>query len=242
MTFEQLIQLVVEVNSKYNEIIANGKTIDGFDEQTVLVPTSFLHVSNDGISEKLAIQTIINSILQVSIDQLLSIGEITIDGNDITIPAGCQWQISGVTYFTVDDTVINIPFSEADNTRIDIIVATVSGTLVKYTGTETTGIAVRPNIPLHTVLVTQINVTEDSFGPAVFPLSNVIPFGSYLIFKAEGNGFGEALIDGDEIQGIWSGDDYSDADWTVNVGNLVRAKFNGGTITDLSNYTIREVF
>lgn len=171
MTQAQIVALLTEINEKYNLILQNAKTIAELNEQLTLVSESYIPVRIGGETKKMKIQAILDHIQQFAINQILNIGEITVDGNDITIPSGCQWQISGITYFTSTDTVIEIPFAAVGMTRIDIIVATTAGTLVKHSGFETDGVAVRPNIPLNTVLVTQINVAEDALDAVFLPLS-----------------------------------------------------------------------
>ncbi|RKS00408.1 hypothetical protein [Flavobacterium sp. 102] len=169
MTPTQIQTLLAEINEKLNLITTNAKTILQFEEQLEALGNSFLVVNVDGITKKIKIQTILDGIQNYSFNQILAIGEITVVDNDVTIPAGCQWQISAVTYFTATDTVFDVPFAASGLTRIDIIVATASNTLVKYSGLETDGIAIRPNIPLNTVLVTQINVTEAAIGAVPEP-------------------------------------------------------------------------
>jgi hypothetical protein len=177
MDIAQLLQLVQTVNEKYNQIIENAKKINELIAQGVFEPTSLIAVWNPETSqtEKVELQTIIDQIIEGNnalVNQLISIGEIIIDGNDITIPSGVNWVIAGIPYFTTDDFTFTIPFASTDNTRIDIIVADTNGELIRYNGTETLGIAVRPNIPLNTVLVTQINVTDASFDAVDYGLSH----------------------------------------------------------------------
>lgn len=104
-------------------------------------------------------------------NQLTSIGEITVDGNDVTTPEA-TWYIENIGYSTTTPTTTNHPYSSAGTTRIDILVANTSNQIVKVSGTDTSGIAIRPNIPVNTVLVTQINVGEDSLTAIPFPLTS----------------------------------------------------------------------
>ena len=177
MDLGQILQLVQTVNEKYNEIIQNAKKINELLAQGDFVPNSLVAVWNPVTlqTEKVTLQTIIDQIIEGNnalVNQLISIGDISIDGNDITIPSGVNWVIAGIPYFTTTDTVFTIPFAEAGLTRIDIVVANNSGDLVRYNGTETDGIAIRPNIPLNTVLVTQINVTDAAFNAVDYGLSH----------------------------------------------------------------------
>lgn len=167
MTPEQIVSLLTQINEKYNQILQNAKTIDEFAEQATLVASSYIPVRIGGVTKKMQIQKILDAIQVFNLNEIISVGELVIDGNDVTIPSGAQWKINGVTYFTSTDTTINVPFCETGKTRIDIIVATTSGTLVKYSGFEVEGVALRPNIPLNTVLLTEITVTDDSFSTVV---------------------------------------------------------------------------
>lgn len=58
LVFERLIS----ITNTLNQIIANSKRTEELPEQTNLVPTSLIRVSNDGVSQWLEIQKLINSI------------------------------------------------------------------------------------------------------------------------------------------------------------------------------------
>lgn len=94
--------------------------------------------------------------------QLIAIGEETIDGNDITIAAGTIGQIGVNIYTTAAPQTFTIPFTSADKLRTDIIVLNTSGVLVLVSGTEA-DVAFQPNTPPNTLLVTKIEVTEETF-------------------------------------------------------------------------------
>lgn len=173
MTTQELYQLIATVNEKYNQILTNAKTIDELTEQLELVDTSFIHVSNNGVSEKLQISKIIDAIVTNSLNQLLFVGEITIDGNEITIPAGVQWKILNINYFTSIDYVFDIIFCEEGKIRKAIVVANTLNQLILINGPEGEGVAVRPNIPINTVLVTELNVTDSGFDYVVVPVDNI---------------------------------------------------------------------
>lgn len=159
------------LTANYNAIGTNAKKIDELPVQINLDPASKIHVSRGGDSESLEVQEIINSINNNTYNQLLSIGEITLVDNVVTIPADARAQISQINYNTVAITTIPIPYAAAGLTRTDILVFNTSSLIVRVPGNETAGIAVRPNIPINTVLVTEINVTELAIGDPTPPVT-----------------------------------------------------------------------
>ncbi|WP_445453083.1 hypothetical protein [Flavobacterium sp. 25HG05S-40] len=163
MTLQQIYTLLSQINEKYNQIQNNAKTIEEFDEQMTFLASAYIPISSGGITKKLNIQTILAAVVQTYIDRLIYVDEITIIDNDVTIPAGVQALINNLTYFTVTDSTFTIPFADTGKSRIDIVVMNNTSTLSVITGIETLGVAVRPNIPLNSVLVTQINVTDSAF-------------------------------------------------------------------------------
>jgi hypothetical protein len=122
MALQEIYDLVATVNEKYNQILLNAKTIEELDEQLELVDTSFLHVSNNGVSEKLEIKKIIDAIVSGSLNELLFVGEITIDGNEVTVPSGVQWKIQNINYFTSTDFVQVVDFCSTGFIKKSIIV------------------------------------------------------------------------------------------------------------------------
>lgn len=93
-------------------------------------------------------------------DAVLELGDIIKSGANITIPGGIKWRISGIIYNIYTDTVFTINLSNIGFIRKDIIVADNYGVIYLIEGVEDTELAVRPNIPSATVLVTEINVTN----------------------------------------------------------------------------------
>lgn len=171
MSFEKYItQELASLKSRLNAIAVNAKKIIEFPRQITLDPASLLHVSRGGISESIEIQQIINSISLGSYNQLLFVEEIILDVQEVTIPSGAQWIIGGVNYSTTADTIIEIPFCSTGLNRIDILVANQEGEIILVQGTETDSIALRPNIPVNTVLVTQLNVSDSAVGDPETPI------------------------------------------------------------------------
>jgi len=164
-----LTQQVANLTTAYNQLITQARSIPELPPQTPLYTGSLLQAYNGSISQKITVQQIIDAALSVRQNQLLSIGTITVAGNDLTIPAGATWLINNVNYSNPSNIVINVPYAEDGNTRTDIIVADELNNMYRVNGPETGGISPAPNVPLNTVLVTTVNVTDDSINetPAV---------------------------------------------------------------------------
>ena len=167
---EQIKQLLIAVLTKLNLWEDNAKSIDELPEATEVIPLAKIHISDNGTSKALELQKLINASLSSAVNQITSIGEIIVDGNDITVPIA-TWKIANIGYSTSAPTIINVPFSASGTTRIDVFVANTSNQIVKISGNDTTGIAIRPNLPLNTVVVTEINVSQDSLTAVPFPIA-----------------------------------------------------------------------
>jgi len=165
----QILQQLVYLTNAYNQLINQARAIFQLPPQTPLVTGSEIHVNNNGVSQKIVVQQIIDAALSVRQNQLLSIGTITVAGNNLTIPAGATWLINNTNYSNPSNIVINVPYAEDGNTRTDIIVADELNNIYRVNGPETGGVSPAPNVPLNTVLVTTVNVTDDSINetPAV---------------------------------------------------------------------------
>lgn len=168
---EQIKQLLIAVLQKMNLWEQNAKSIDELPDAPNVIPLAKIHISDNGTSKALELQKLIDASLSSAVNQITSIGEITVDGNDVTVPIA-TWKIANVGYSTIAPTVINVPFSAAGTTRIDVFVANTSNQIVKISGNDTTGISIRPNLPLNTVIVTEINVSESALTPVPFPLTS----------------------------------------------------------------------
>jgi hypothetical protein len=153
---------VTEILNRLNQWEQNAKKTQDFPESVEVDGAAYVRTEKNGTSKKLKIETLVNAANSGYNNQVTAIGEITVTGNDVTIPAGVMWLIANVSYQKGSDTVFNVPFAASGKNRIDIIVANTLGQIVKITGAEVTGLAVRPNIPINTVLVTEISVTSNS--------------------------------------------------------------------------------
>jgi hypothetical protein len=171
MSFQTMVtQSLASINSKLNAIGKNAKRIFELPVQNNLDPTSLIHVSRNGVSESLEVQKIIDAVASGSYDQLLAIGEITLVDNVATIPANAQWKIDEVYYGNIANIVRTIPYCATGLARKDILVANTSNDIVLVQGVETAGITIRPNIPINTVFVTEMDVTDASVGTPTSPI------------------------------------------------------------------------
>lgn len=161
MSFQSFVtEKLQTIINRLNAIDNNSRNIDDLPSQTVLDLSSKIHVSRGGVSEKLDLQTLINQINSSSFNQIVSIGTITLAGNVVSIPLGAQWKINGFFYGTDTDTNITVPYASTDMNRIDILVANTLNQIVLIQGIESEDIAIRPNIPIDTILVTQLTVND----------------------------------------------------------------------------------
>lgn len=162
--YSDLANKVAQLTQRLNDITVQARKIPELPEQNPLVPSSLLHVSNSGTSQSVVVQQILDAALSYRQNQLLSIGTITVAGNDLTVPAGATWVINNIDYSNDADIIINVPYAEDGFTRTDIIVADQLNNMYRVNGPETEGVSPSPNVPLNTVLVTTVNVTDSTIG------------------------------------------------------------------------------
>ena len=166
MSFQTFVtQRLAAITQMINAINTNAKKIDELPAQETLNLNSKIHVSRDGNSESLELQKIIDQVSAISsqyLNELISIGEFTLVGNTLTIPTA-NWRINNINYFISTPAIFNIAYAQTGKSRIDILLANNLGQIIKVAGFETTGIALRPNIPVNTILVSEITVTDSLF-------------------------------------------------------------------------------
>jgi len=180
MSFQKFVtQRLAAITAMINAIATNAKKIDELPVQSVLYPASKLHVSRNGNSESLEVQKIIDAAGSLY-DSLVSIGQITLTGNVVTVPAGAQWKIDNIYYSNISNIQRTIPYCATGLIRKDILVANKSNDIVLVKGIEAEGIRIRPNVPLDTVLVTEMDVTDSTVGTPTNPVT-----GGSFVRKAE---------------------------------------------------------
>lgn len=160
----ELRQQVALLTQRLNYITVQARKIPELPDQNPLVSDSLIHVSESGFSKYISVQQILDAIFSIRQNQLVYIGTITVSGNDLNVPANAQWIINNIDYSNLADIVINVPYAVTGNTRTDIIVADTSNNMYRVNGPETAGISPAPNVPLNTVLVTTVNVTDSTIG------------------------------------------------------------------------------
>lgn len=230
MGFQEFVtQRLSALTEAINSFKQNAKKIDELAKQNVLDPASRIHVSRDGISERIDVQQLIDSIKDNAYNQIIFIGQITLVGNRITIPVNAIWKINNVIYSNTTEVRTNIPYADSGFGRKDILVADTLNKIYLIKGTETAGITFRPNIPINTVVVTELDVTDNSIGNPTTPEpSSILPI-PYLNLRLISKGVGNSLITeqpGDFFEGCKDATTY----WT-------RARWNGGSRNDRNNYT-----
>lgn len=230
MDFQQFVtQRLASLTASVNSFNLNAKKIDDLPKQNVLDPASRIHVSRGGISERIDIQQLIDSIKDNAYNQVIFIGEITLVGNEITIPANAIWKINNVIYGNTTDIKITIPYANSGLGRKDILVADRNNKIYLVKGDETSGITFQPTIPINTVVVTELDITDNSIGNPTTPepgSNSPIP---YLTLRLIAKGVGNSLVSeqpGDIFEGFKDATTY----WT-------RARWNGGNRGNRNNYT-----
>jgi len=159
-----LKQQVANLTQRLNNITASARKIFQLPWQSTLIPGSKLQISNpDEISEFITVQQIIDAALSYRENQLIEANVSVLD-NDITVDAGAQWVINNIDYELAADFTETIPYAETGYTRNDILVGDQSNLIYRVVGPETEGISPTPNVPLNTVLITTINVTDSTIG------------------------------------------------------------------------------
>lgn len=171
MSFQAFVtERLAAITASLNAISTNAKKIDELPIQSTLNPSSKIHVSKSGTSESLEIQKIIDAINNGNYSQLLSVGEITVSDLVVSVPSGAQWFYEGVNYQTTTITNITETLCEPDYLRKDILVANQSNQIVLIKGQESLTIRIRPNIPIGSVLVTEIDVDDTVIGTPSTPI------------------------------------------------------------------------
>lgn len=171
MSFQKFVtERLAAITASLNNIGTNSKRIFELPAQTTLDPTSLIHVSRDEVSESLEIQKIIDAINNGNYSQLLSVGEISVTGLVVSIPSGASWVYENINYATVSITNITETLCAAGFLRKDILVANQSNQIVLIKGAESETIRIRPNIPIGSVLVTELDVDDTVVGTPTIPI------------------------------------------------------------------------
>ena len=170
MSFQTFVtERLAAITSALNAISTNAKKIDELPIQNTLDLASKIHVSDNGVSKSLELQKILDAFNSENYDKLISVGVISLVDNIITIPAGAMALINDFTLTTPIVTEITIPYTSSGLIRTDLLVFTEDSEIILITGTEGT-IAFTPPKPLNTVVVTTIDVADNSIGGMIPPV------------------------------------------------------------------------
>lgn len=142
---------------------------------------------------------------------------------------------------------VDIEFEDQNPTLVEV--------LVDNTITEVQVIVQEPDeVPVVEVHVdpsaSQIAIDAAAAAQAILDAINEIvgggsvQYGHYTIYKAAANNNPAnrlVIENGDTIVGLWSGDAFDDTpNFVVNQGSYIRAIYNGGGLTNLANFTIKQ--
>jgi hypothetical protein len=170
MSFQTFVtERLKAITETLNAIGTNAKKIDELPVQSTLDPASKIHVSKGGTSESLEVQKIIDAITEKNYSQLLAIGEITVSGLNVIVPAA-MWVYEDIIYQTTAITTIPETLCAAGYLRKDILVANQSNQIILVKGAESETIRIKPNIPIGTVFVTEIDVDDVVIGTPSTPI------------------------------------------------------------------------
>jgi len=199
MSFQTFVtERLAAITTALNAIGINAKKIDELPIQSNLDPASKIHVSRGGTSESLTIQKIVDSVVDKTFSQLTNIGEITVSGLVVNVPSGASWVYGGINYSTLADTNITETLCEVGYLRKDILVANQLNQIVLVKGNESLTIRIKPNTPIGTIFVTEIDVDDTVIGTPTVPV-----IGEHTMSKLE-------KIRLDNVNGTGSYED-----WTV---------------------------
>lgn len=170
MNLQFITSQIASINAFLNTLKANAKRIFELPTQTTLDLSSKIHVSRGGVDEQLELQLLVSSLLNNTQNRIISIDDnITKVLLDVIVPP-LSWSIQNVIYSTSTDTTIPITLCSSGFNRKDIIVATDSGTVILVNGVESDDIVLRPSIPLDSVLITELDVSDSDIGTPTDPL------------------------------------------------------------------------
>jgi hypothetical protein len=156
---EQINQIIIRLN----QISNNAKNINQLNPATS--GEKWLGVFNEATNTTEKVN--LNEITSQSglPDGVVQLGSINLVDEEVTFTTGFTWRIDGVLYFNFEQ-VFEIPL--AIDSRIDIFVLTDASTILRVAGVDNeTPIA--PAVPVGTIFLTQILVTDTTISPPVEP-------------------------------------------------------------------------
>lgn len=186
--YSQLIQMITALTNRLNDIEINGKKIDELNQLSTLNPSSKIHVSVGGQSFYVEVSQLIDAISNANHDHIVSInGDITVVGDLVAVPE-IVWILSNIIYQTSVSTSFTIPYCATGLNRKDIFVLNASNQVVRIAGPEDADIVIKPNVPIGTLYLTEIDVSDSMVGAPVDPV-----IGTQFVKKQE---YAETAIEG----------------------------------------------
>lgn len=217
----QLVQMVTALTNRLNAIENNGKKIDELAALETLNPSGKIHISVGGVSYSIGISQLIEAISNANHDQIVSIsGSISVDDNVVTVPP-LVWLLENILYQTSTDTDITIPYCATGLNRKDIFVLNDNNEVVRVAGPEDADIIIRPNVPIGTLLLTEIDVSDSTIGVPTEPIT-----GTQYIKKNE---YAETVIE-------------DAGDITIGLDSESTAFVLTGAVTSIIGFEMSDVF
>lgn len=195
MSFQTFVtQRLAAITAQMNALSQNAKRIFELPAQTNLVPTSKIHVDNSGVSQSLTLQQIVD--FASGQPQLENIfisfpnPAFTLDAGAMTITMHphIKWRINTLIFENVVDVILNIDPAADGYMRKDIVVANALNNFQIIKGSESTTVAIEPDLPPNTLRLTGYDVNGAVVGNPENP-----SLGSNYVEKVY---FGEVEVSG----------------------------------------------
>ncbi|UYW02125.1 gp58-like family protein [Flavobacterium agricola] len=162
-------ELLRRLTERLNLIESNAKRIDELPYKSKIGNSDKLHISENGISKYITVQELLSAIETRKYDHILYINGLRISGNELQID-GAGWTILELVYNLTEPFIKNVPYAAQGFVRTDIVIANTENNLEVIFGDENEGISFAPPIPPNTVLVTTLDVTDNSINNTPAPI------------------------------------------------------------------------
>jgi len=118
--------------------------------------------------------------------KIITYGNYSLIGQDLTIFAGWVWQINDVLYSNSNDIIINFPYADMGLQRFDLVVFNTLNNAQRVDGDEDSVLPIVPFLLDDTVLFGTVLITDDSIGSISIPSNNNITYIDYPPLTADG--------------------------------------------------------
>ncbi|UYW01807.1 hypothetical protein K5I29_02470 [Flavobacterium agricola] len=169
-------ELLRRLTERLNLIESNAKRIDELPYKTIIDNSDKIHISDNGTSKYITVQELLSAIKSQKFDHIIFINGLNISGTLLTVESA-SWSISEVINSLVNKFEIEIPYAKIGHSRTDILIAKRNNELQVVFGSENEGISFAPPLPPNTVLITTLDVTDNSINsmPGEIGINNFIP-------------------------------------------------------------------